>query len=46
VFQPFGGFADNVVLKEGYAVPHAEPGIGIELRAKMFDEMRKSLGLT
>ena len=44
VFQPYGGFADDLVLVDGYARPHAEPGIGVELRAEMFGDMRKRLG--
>jgi L-alanine-DL-glutamate epimerase-like enolase superfamily enzyme len=45
VFQPYGGFADNLVLVDGYARPQREPGIGIELRAKMFTDMRQRLAL-
>jgi D(-)-tartrate dehydratase len=45
VFQPYGGFADDLVLVDGYARPHAEPGIGIELRRTMFADMRKRLAL-
>ena len=44
VFQPYGGFADDLVLVDGYARPHAEPGIGVELRAELFGDMRKRLG--
>ena len=44
VFQPYGGFADDLVLVDAYARPHAEPGIGVELRAEMFGDMRKRLG--
>ena len=45
VFQPYGGFADDLVLVDGYARPHEEPGIGIELRRTMFADMRKRLAL-
>ena len=45
VFQPYGGFADDLVLVDGYARPHAEPGIGIELRRTMFADMRQRLAL-
>jgi L-alanine-DL-glutamate epimerase-like enolase superfamily enzyme len=45
VFQPYGGFADNLVLVDGYARLHEEPGIGVELRAEMFADMRRRLGL-
>jgi len=44
VFQPYGGFADNLVLVDGYARLHEEPGIGMELRSKMFAQMRQRLG--
>jgi L-alanine-DL-glutamate epimerase-like enolase superfamily enzyme len=39
VFQPFGGFADDVALENGYARPHDTPGIGVELKAEMFREL-------
>ena len=45
VFQPYGGFADDLVLVDGYAQPHEEPGIGIELRRTMFADMRQRLAL-
>jgi L-alanine-DL-glutamate epimerase-like enolase superfamily enzyme len=45
VFQPFGGFADDVVLVDGFARLPEEPGIGMELRATMFSQMRERLGL-
>jgi L-alanine-DL-glutamate epimerase-like enolase superfamily enzyme len=44
VFQPYGGFADNLVLVDGYARLHEEPGIGVELRAAMFADLRSRLG--
>jgi D(-)-tartrate dehydratase len=46
VFQPYGGFADDLVLVDGYARPHEEPGIGVELRREMFADMRKRLALS
>ena len=45
VFQPYGGFADDLRLVDGYARPHEEPGIGVELRRNMFADMRKRLAL-
>jgi L-alanine-DL-glutamate epimerase-like enolase superfamily enzyme len=45
VFQPYGGFADDITLADGYARPHTEPGIGMELKRAMFGEIRKRLGL-
>jgi len=45
VFQPYGGFADSIPIVDGYVRLHATPGIGMELRPKMFAEMRKRLEL-
>ena len=35
VFQPFGGFADDVVIADGHARPHETPGLGIESKAEL-----------
>lgn len=43
VFQPFGGFADDIPIEGGYTRPHDTPGIGIELKAAMYKEL-KALG--
>jgi L-alanine-DL-glutamate epimerase-like enolase superfamily enzyme len=43
VFQPYGGFADSIPVVDGYVRLPEEPGIGMELRPKMFAEMRKRL---
>ncbi len=43
VFQPFGGFADNIPIIEGYTSLHQTPGIGIELKLEMFDKLRSYL---
>ena len=43
VFQPYGGFADGIPIVDGYVRLHDTPGIGMELRPKMFAEMRKRL---
>ena len=45
VFQPYGGFADEIPVVDGYACPHDTPGIGMELRATMFADIRKRLEL-
>lgn len=45
VFQPYGGFADNVVIDDGLTGPPEAPGLGIETRAKMIADMRKRLEL-
>jgi len=36
VFQPYGGFADDIPIVDGYTSPQDTPGIGIERRSKMF----------
>lgn len=43
VFQPYGGFADAIPIVDGYTRLHDTPGIGMELRSRMFDEMRARL---
>ena len=44
VFQPYGGFADDIPVVDGYTTLHDTPGIGVELKRAMFSEMRKLLG--
>jgi L-alanine-DL-glutamate epimerase-like enolase superfamily enzyme len=42
VFQPFGGFADDTPIRDGYVAPCESPGIGIEEKASLraiFEEM-------
>ena len=47
VFAPYGGFADDMLVVDGYAtLPDDQPGIGIELKPKLMDEMRKVLELS
>jgi len=41
VFQPFGGFADDCEIVDGYARPSELPGIGVEGKAAMFAEIRR-----
>lgn len=36
VFQPFGGFADDARIEDGYTTPHQTPGIGVELKSEMY----------
>jgi hypothetical protein len=43
VFKPYGGFADTIRVEEGFTRPHDTPGIGMELRAEMFVDIRKRL---
>ena len=45
VFQPYGGFAEGIPIVDGYARLPDAPGIGIELRPAMLDEMRRRLEL-
>ncbi|MCB1511384.1 MAG: mandelate racemase, partial [Hyphomicrobiaceae bacterium] len=45
VFQPYGGFADDTPVADGYVVPHDTPGLGIERRAKLFADIRARLEL-
>ena len=41
VFQPFGGFADNTPVVDGYVTMPEIPGVGFEAKATLFDLMRK-----
>jgi len=43
VFQPYGGFADDIPIVDGHVRLPDEPGIGVELKRTMFAEMRKRL---
>jgi len=43
VFQPYGGFADDIPIVDGYVRLPEEPGVGVELKRQMFAEMRKRL---
>ena len=43
VFEPYGGFADASPIVDGYARPHATPGVGVELKSAMFAQMRRRL---
>jgi L-alanine-DL-glutamate epimerase-like enolase superfamily enzyme len=40
VFQPWGGFADDVDIIDGYARPHDTPGIGIELKSEVYRQLK------
>ena len=40
VFQPFGGFADGIAIKDGYVGLPDVPGIGFETRAELFKVMK------
>ncbi|MFQ6018206.1 MAG: mandelate racemase/muconate lactonizing enzyme family protein [Kiloniellaceae bacterium] len=41
VFQPFGGFADLIPIEDGYTRPHDSPGIGVELKAELYAELKQ-----
>ncbi len=43
VLQPFGGFADAIPIECGHTRPHDTPGVGVELKAKMYKQL-KALG--
>lgn len=46
VFAPYGGFADDIPVVDGYVtLPQDQPGIGIELKSELMDEMRRVLEL-
>ena len=46
VFKPYGGFADNIPVVDGYTKPHDTPGLGMELKREMFSEMRRLMDFT
>jgi L-alanine-DL-glutamate epimerase-like enolase superfamily enzyme len=35
VFEPFGGFADDIPVRDGKVRPSETPGIGIETKAEL-----------
>ena len=43
VFQPFGGFADGITVKDGYVGLPDAPGIGIEQKSALYAVMRDLL---
>jgi D(-)-tartrate dehydratase len=45
VFQPYGGFADDVAIENGMTGPPDAPGLGVETRAQMIADMRERLEL-
>lgn len=46
VFKPYGGFADDIPVVDGYTKPHNTPGLGMELKREMFSEMRRLMEFT
>ncbi len=41
VFKPFGGFADNIPVVDGYITLHDTPGIGFELKQNLYNVMKE-----
>jgi L-alanine-DL-glutamate epimerase-like enolase superfamily enzyme len=41
VFQPFGGFADDIPVEDGYVRLPDTPGIGFERKAALYEVMRE-----
>jgi D(-)-tartrate dehydratase len=41
VFQPFGGFADDIPVEHGYVRPGDTPGIGFERKEKLYRLLRQ-----
>jgi L-alanine-DL-glutamate epimerase-like enolase superfamily enzyme len=41
IFQPFGGFADNIPVEDGYVGLPDVPGIGFELKQPLYSVMRE-----
>ncbi len=41
VFQPFGGFADNYKISEGFIRPQEEPGLGIEEKSDLYEKIKE-----
>ena len=43
VFQPFGGFGDEVVVVDGQVAPPEIPGVGVESKAELYNTVLKPL---
>jgi L-alanine-DL-glutamate epimerase-like enolase superfamily enzyme len=41
VFQPFGGFADNIAVQDGYVALPESPGVGFEAKAQLYRVMKE-----
>jgi hypothetical protein len=47
VFAPYGGFEDDSTVVDGHVtLPADQPGIGMELKSDMMDEIRRVLELS
>ncbi len=40
MFQPYGGFADGIPIEKGYTRLPDAPGLGIEVKAKLYEVMK------
>jgi L-alanine-DL-glutamate epimerase-like enolase superfamily enzyme len=45
IFQPFGGFCDDIRVEDGRVRPHDTPGIGIERKAGLRSLLKDLLGV-
>ena len=43
VFQPFGGFADDTPIEDGYVALPDAPGIGFERKAALYEMLKRLL---
>ncbi len=43
VFQPFGGFGDNAKIEGGAIRPSEVPGVGVETKSRLYNEILKPL---
>ena len=43
VFQPFGGFGDDVAVTDGEVAPPEIPGVGVEAKAELYDTILRPL---
>ncbi len=43
VFQPFGGYGDEVVVADGQVTPPEIPGVGVESKAELYNTILKPL---
>ncbi len=44
VFQPFGGFADGIPVKDSYVKLSDIPGVGFEAKGELFRVMKNADG--
>jgi L-alanine-DL-glutamate epimerase-like enolase superfamily enzyme len=44
VFQPFGGFADDLPIENGTVKVPEVPGVGLELKSKLWRELKQLVG--